>query len=117
MNESGSSGWSEIHRFKTLDLTHVSEEARLPAEYTLHANYPNPFNPATAIPFDIAEAGHVKIIIYDALGRQVSVPVNHKMDAGRYEIVFNASGLASGVYLIRMTAGNTVLSQKMMYMK
>ena len=78
----------------------------LPTEYTLYQNYPNPFNPVTTLKYDLPEAGYVSLIIYDILGRKVKELVNTKQQAGRYEIQFNATNLASGVYIYQLIAAN-----------
>jgi hypothetical protein len=83
-----------------------SEKETLPTEYTLYQNYPNPFNPITTIKYDLPNASEVSLIIYDILGRKVIELVNNKQEAGRYEIQFNASNLASGVYIYQLRAEN-----------
>ena len=76
-----------------------------PGRIRLEQNFPNPFNPSTRIVFHLAATGHVRMAIYDVLGREVAVLLNEVVDAGRYERTFDATGLASGVYLCRVTAG------------
>jgi len=83
-----------------------NEKELLPTEYTLYQNYPNPFNPATTIKYDLPNASEVSLIIYDILGRKVKELVNTKQQAGRYEIQFNASNLASGVYIYQLMTDN-----------
>jgi hypothetical protein len=83
-----------------------SEEELLPTEYTLYQNYPNPFNPVTTIKYDLPNASDVSLIIYDILGRKVKELVNTKQQAGRYEVQFDASNLASGVYIYQFIADN-----------
>jgi len=82
------------------------EEELLPTEYTLYQNYPNPFNPTTTIKYDLPNTSEVSLIIYDILGRKVKELVNDKQQAGRYEVQFNASSLASGVYIYQLIAEN-----------
>jgi len=89
----------------------------IPTEYTLYQNYPNPFNPATKIKYDLPNAGDVSLIIYDILGRKVKELVNTKQSAGRYEIQFNASNLASGVYIYQLIADKYISSKKMILLK
>jgi sialate O-acetylesterase len=74
----------------------------LPATFALEQNYPNPFNPATAVKYQLPVASTVKLVVYDVLGREVKVLVNEKKAAGRYEVQFDGSGIASGVYFCRM---------------
>jgi len=71
----------------------------------LEGNYPNPFNPATEIRYDLPEAVHVQLVVYDVLGRQVRVLVDQPMSAGTHAVTWDASGLPSGTYLYRLTAG------------
>jgi hypothetical protein len=70
--------------------------------YKLNPAYPNPFNPSTVIPFQMAAASDVSIRVYDVLGRNVATLVDGFMSAGNHSVQFDASGLSSGVYLIRL---------------
>ena len=89
----------------------------LPIEYALNQNYPNPFNPTTNIEFALPQAGNVKLVVYDILGKEVATLVESNMNAGYHRVNFDASKLASGVYVYRLTAGNFVSSRKLMLMK
>ena len=82
-----------------------SEGVELPTEFTLHGNYPNPFNPSTRIEFDLPESAHVRVQVVDMLGREVMVVPVQEMEAGAKRVVtLHASHLASGTYLYRMVA-------------
>jgi tetratricopeptide (TPR) repeat protein len=94
-----------------------TEEEILPTEYTLYQNYPNPFNPVTTIKYDLPFASDVSLIIYDILGRKVKELVNTKQPAGRYEVQFDASNLASGVYIYQLIADEFISSKKMILLK
>ncbi len=85
--------------------------------FALGNNYPNPFNPTTVVPFSIAESAQVSIKVYDLLGREVAVLVDGALSAGVHEVVFEASALPTGVYLIRMEAAGMVQIQRMTLMK
>jgi hypothetical protein len=85
--------------------TAVDDGPAVPHETRLYANYPNPFNPSTVIAYDIAAAGHVELRVYDLLGREVGVLVNGVQGAGRHAVIFDAGGLASGIYFTRLTVG------------
>jgi hypothetical protein len=89
----------------------------IPKEYKLYQNFPNPFNPQTNINFDITKAGNVKIIIYDLLGRDVETLVNMELNPGRYNVDFDGSAFASGLYFYRITAGEFVDIKKMLIVK
>jgi len=107
-------------------LTGVNEDvnAPLPASVSLEQNYPNPFNPATLIRYSIAAGGEngvgskeVKLVVYDLLGREVAVLVNERKAPGSYSVRFDAGGLASGVYLYRLQAGDFVSTKRMLVLK
>jgi hypothetical protein len=86
----------------------------MPATYSLEQNYPNPFNPVTRIRYHLPSQALVKLAVYDILGRQVSVLVHEQKHAGQYEVLFDASRLASGVYFYRLSAGGYVETKKLM---
>lgn len=89
----------------------------IPSEYTLSQNYPNPFNPETKIIYTLPKQSNVKLIIYDIMGQQVKVLVNQIQNPGRYELSFNASELASGVYFYRLIANGNIITRKMLLLK
>ena len=98
--------------FESAPLT--VEQLTAPTEYVLMPNYPNPFNPSTTIGYTVPGTGSrheaigngwVRLSVYDILGREVAVLVNEKKAPGSYTVRFDAGGLASGVYLYRLTAG------------
>ncbi len=88
-----------------------------PKTFSLSQNYPNPFNPRTEIRYQVSEVSRVQLVVYDLLGREVATLVNGVKEPGRYEVAFDSSSLASGVYLCRLTAGSFVESRKMIVMK
>ena len=90
-----------------------------PVEYSLMQNYPNPFNPSTTIKFSVKENTHVLLKVYDILGREVSTLINEEKPAGTYSVNFNAAAaeLSSGTYFYRLSAGNMVLTKKMLLLK
>ena len=81
--------------------------------YSLDQNYPNPFNPSTTIRYGLPSRSHVDLTVYNTLGQQVATLVQGEQEAGFHEAVFDASGLASGVYVYRLQSGETILSRKM----
>lgn len=84
-------------------LTNINHnENEIPNVYSLLQNYPNPFNPSTTISYGLPKAGFVKLMIYDILGREVKTLVNEYKEAGIYNIVFDASGISSGVYFYKV---------------
>ncbi|MEE9168078.1 MAG: T9SS type A sorting domain-containing protein [Candidatus Neomarinimicrobiota bacterium] len=86
-------------------------------EFTLSQNYPNPFNPTTTIPYDLKQSGMAKLTVYDMLGREIATLVNEPRPAGRYKVLFDATGLASGMYVYKLEFNNRVISKRMTYMK
>ncbi len=97
--------------------TTTDVEGDLPAVYALDQNYPNPFNPVTRIAYSLAQAGHVRITVFDVLGREVATPVDGSATAGRHEVEFDAAHLPSGLYLYRITAGVYTDTRTMVVMK
>ena len=93
------------------------DETDVPAAFTLHQNYPNPFNPSTVIRYELPEGGHVRLAVYDMMGRRVAELVNGPVQAGSHTADFDGSRLASGVYVYRLQSGGQVLSGKMMLVK
>jgi hypothetical protein len=93
------------------------EDEVLPGSFTLHQNFPNPFNPTTTIRYDLGQATQVTLEVYDALGRRVATLVDGFVAAGEYTATFSAKDLASGLYLYRLTAGDQVTMKKMVLLK
>lgn len=85
--------------------------------YELAQNYPNPFNAQTSFNFSLPVAGNVSLKVYDMLGREVATVVNGTMAAGVHTVNWSAEGLATGVYMYTLTAGEFTASQKMLYLK
>ena len=89
----------------------------LPVKTELSGSYPNPFNPTTSINYGLETDGHVEIMIYDAAGRLVEELMNGHQDGGSYSITWNASSQASGMYFVKMVAGDFVQTQKLVLLK
>lgn len=85
--------------------------------YDLSQNYPNPFNPTTTINYQIKEDGLVTLKLYDILGSEVITLVNEDKTKGRYSYNFNASDLASGVYIYQLRVNDFVSAKKLMLLK
>ena len=95
----------------------VEPITELPDHFALSQNYPNPFNPSTVIRYQLPAAGSVRLVVYDMLGREVAVLVNETKNAGVHHVTFDAGGLASGVYLYRLQAGDFVQARKLMILR
>ena len=88
-----------------------------PTGFELNQNYPNPFNPTTVISFTLPKAGNVTLKVYNALGQEVATLVNGYKTAQKYDVKFDASRLAGGVYIYRLESDNFTQSKKMILMK
>ncbi|MCX6142444.1 MAG: T9SS type A sorting domain-containing protein [Ignavibacteriales bacterium] len=97
--------------------TSVGRVSNVPTAFALEQNYPNPFNPSTTIKFQIASTGFVTLKVFDMLGREVSTLVSQQLDAGSYQLKWDASGYASGMYLYTLQADNSVETRKLMLVK
>jgi len=91
--------------------------AEVPTDFRLFHNYPNPFNPETKIRFNLPKSVKVKMTVYDIAGRKVKSLLNEDKTAGSYEIIFDGSQLASGIYLYTLEAGNYTDVKKMILLK
>ncbi|MBT8387478.1 MAG: T9SS type A sorting domain-containing protein [Ignavibacteria bacterium] len=100
-----------------LTTTDVTQINGLPNDFSLSQNYPNPFNPSTNIQYSIPEASFVELKVYDVLGNEVATLVSEQQTAGVYRADFSGNGLASGLYIARITSGNYTSSIKMTLMK
>lgn len=89
----------------------------LPTEFSLRQNYPNPFNPSTTIEFDLAKDARAKVEIFNVLGEKVATVVDRELQRGSYSYRFVANGLATGVYIYRIQAGNYAEARKMLLVK
>lgn len=98
-----------------IGVTPISNQ--IVSEYKLHQNYPNPFNPSTSITFDIVKTSDIKLIVNDALGRNVVELVNERLSNGSYKVDFNAANLTSGVYYYKLIAGDFSETKIMMLVK
>jgi len=97
--------------------TAIDEEAAIPDVYFLSNNYPNPFNPTTLFKYGLPEDAQVVFEIYDVLGRRVETLLNEKQRAGYHEVTWNGDKAASGMYFVRMQAGDFNSTKKMVLLK
>ena len=86
-------------------------------EFNLHSVYPNPFNTSATIAFELPSAGVVRLSIFDITGREVRMLHATPLQAGYHEIVWDAEGMSSGVYFVRLAAGNFMQTQKLLLLK
>ncbi len=117
-NEGGWGPWSDTRSFVTGTVVSIDDgSAQLPTELTLHQNHPNPFNPTTVISFGVPDAGMVRVVVYDILGREVARVVDQQMNAGWHQVPFHAGTLASGMYLYQITHQDRSIIKRMMLVK
>ena len=102
--------------FYNADAT-SNELAEVPNGFSLEQNYPNPFNPSTNIAYSVPVSGMVTLDVFNLQGQKVATLVNGVQGAGSHSVTFDAANLSSGVYVYRLTAGNSVNVKKMMLIK
>ena len=112
-----------VDTYNQLTLTRAlqtsnEEEIGTPSVFKLEQNYPNPFNPSTTIKFALPTASNVTLTVYNMLGQKVSTLINdNKMNSGFHSISFDASNLASGMYIYRIEAASFSSIKKMLLIK
>ena len=89
----------------------------VPDKFVLSQNYPNPFNPSTVIRFGLPEQENITLIIYNILGERVATLINGELSAGYHSITFDASKLASGIYIYQLRGFHVNITKKMMLTK
>ena len=99
---------------ETIELFNASPTVN---NYTLFQNYPNPFNPATNLQFSIPDAGDVRILVYNTLGQIVSTLSEQHYEAGKHSVSFDASKLASGVYIYSISVNGFTDLKKMVLIR
>jgi hypothetical protein len=95
----------------------IDDNSFVPEVFALEQNYPNPFNPSTKIKYAISSRQYATLKVYDVLGSEIATIVNEEKPVGNYEIEFDATGLPSGVYIYRLTAGSFTNSKKMILLR
>ena len=95
----------------------VVGEKLIPKKFELSQNYPNPFNPVTTIKYGLPVDSYVELRIFNLLGEEVARMVNQNQPAGFHEILWDASDVASGIYLYRIQSGDFVQTRKMVLLK
>jgi hypothetical protein len=112
-----SSVWSNPLFAAATEVSGMELHNATPDHFGLGPNYPNPFNPTTVIRYEIATASRVTLKVYDLLGREVATLANEQKPAGSYSVTFDGSGLASGIYVYRLTAGDFFQVRNMVVVK
>ena len=111
------SGWTALDAGVFI-VTHIERiGGEIPTTVALSQNYPNPFNPSTTIEFQVQRTQQVHLAVYDVLGREVAVLVDGTQPAGSYRATFDATDLATGLYLYQLRTDSGTLSKTMMLVK
>ncbi|MGF1671126.1 MAG: T9SS type A sorting domain-containing protein [Balneolaceae bacterium] len=117
-NELDQIALSVVNTSRVQGLTYnVFIDSGIPDEFNLAQNFPNPFNPVTTIQFALPQPGMVKLNVYNAIGQHVQTLINNEMQEGNQQVVFDATGLASGVYFYRLETPGFTRTKKMMLLK
>jgi hypothetical protein len=95
----------------------ASENENGPTTYSLSQSYPNPLNPSTTIKYELPKSSMMTLRVYDMLGREVSVLVDERKDAGVHEVKFDGTNLASGVYFYRLHAGDFTQTKQLLLLR
>ena len=106
-----------VNDYESKRTTENEDLIQRPDEYKLSANYPNPFNPTTAIKYQLAKDSYVTLSIYNMLGEEVAELVNEFEEAGYYSLQFDAKNLPSGMYIYKIQAGEFSDVKKMLLLK
>ena len=107
-----------IHLSGVTDSAYLGiDESIIPSGFSLSQNYPNPFNPVSKIKYSIPQTSPVQLKVFDILGNKITTLVNKEQTAGSYEVEFNGSDLASGIYFYRLNAGEFTSVKKMLLLK
>ena len=93
------------------------DSMEIPGEFSLSNAYPNPFNPSTTMEYYLPNNTEISIVIYDLQGRQIASLINDVVSAGNHSIVWNANNYSSGIYFVKMVAGNFIETQKLVMVK
>lgn len=117
LNPAASGSYAEIDNLSFEPLTDVEDEDVLLKDYKLEQNFPNPFNPTTAIKFSIPESGNTTIKVFNVLGSEIATLLDEVKESGMHEVVFNAANLPSGAYFYSIEVNNFREVKKMILMK
>lgn len=98
-------------------ITATDDDLISPLSFSLSQNYPNPFNPSTVISYQLPVSSRVTLKLYDVLGNEVASLVSGEQEAGSYNVTFNSAGLASGAYIYKLSAGEFIITKKMLLLK
>jgi hypothetical protein len=118
-------GWMDLDYLtvpKELTTGIVTAAGKLPSQFLLEQNFPNPFNPSTFIRYQLSAKGTVQLVVYDMLGRLVTTLVNAVEESGSHSVVWDGTNdhgekMSSGIYFYRLKSASSVISKKMVLVK
>ncbi len=113
--ENSNNGAKVFKRTVPIGIQQISSE--VPKRFSLSQNYPNPFNPVTNVKFQMPKSGFVKLVVFDALGRELETLVNQQLTAGTYNADWNAANYTSGVYFYKLTSEGFTETKRMILIK
>jgi DNA integrity scanning protein DisA with diadenylate cyclase activity len=105
------------HESKQAPVYVEIEEHEILADFVLEQAYPNPFNPSTTISYRLSADSHIDLSIYNTSGRNIGTLFTGEQTAGRHQVIWDASGMPSGIYVVRLMAGDRMQNQKIVLMK
>ena len=111
--------WAGLWEARIVEETGVTagDNNDMPKAFNLAQNFPNPFNPSTTVQYSVANAGLIKIAVYNVIGQEIAELVNEEKQPGTYNVAFDASNLPSGIYFCRMEANDFASTRKMILLK
>jgi hypothetical protein len=108
--------WSRLAQVLGTSTSAIAP-AEMPGTTRLDQNYPNPFNPSTVISYHLASATHVRLDVFDLMGRHIATLVDAHQPEGTHRLLFQAEGLSSGVYLYRLQTPDAIFTRTMMLIR
>ena len=113
----GQTSLAKVFVFEIATIGGILDPSGLPGEFSLHQNYPNPFNPSTTIRYGLPHKSAVRLSVFNTLGQQVAQLQNGEQGTGYHQVRFDASGLSSGVYFYRLSAGDFVETRRLLLIR
>jgi hypothetical protein len=110
-------GLTNYSQVVSVNVSALAITETVPYEFKIYQNYPNPFNPTTTIKYEIPKTSFVSLKVYNLLGQEVAILVNEKQEAGSYDMHFDGSKLASGIYLYSLQTGSFLSTKKLLLLK
>jgi glucose/arabinose dehydrogenase len=107
----------KIYLLRDLTVSITNTQQGIPGEYSLRQNYPNPFNPSTVIGFSLIKSGNAKLRIFNAQGKEVTILTDKYFEAGSYELSWNASSFAAGIYFYRLETNEFTETKRLVLLK